>query len=273
MKEEKGPQITVLVISLCQKLDMLKSCIFALSRVKTPIKVKVLLQADAENIEKARREVSSVPFPFHLEVLKKEEASTFAKNCNTLAEGTETPYLLFLNDDTFVREDFLFAPLRVMEADKDVGIVGSKCLYSDGLIQHAGIVFFAREGYRVASHVFIEYEGDHWLASVPREMQAVTGACFLIRRSLFEEFNGFSTEYENGWEDIDLCFRVRFEGSSKVVYCPSSVIIHHANQSRKSSEFDQKKNVETFLSHWSEEVVIDADLMHEPEYKRYVSLA
>jgi Glycosyltransferase like family 2 len=88
-----------------------------------------------------------------------------------------------------------------------------------------------------------------------REFQSVTGASLLMRRSLFDAIGGFDEEYVNGWEDVDLCLRVR-EAGYKVIYQPESVLTHH--ESISSGRFDREKvNAERFLSLWGGKIAAD----------------
>lgn len=155
----------------------------------------------------------------------------FAKACNLGAGAARGKYLVFLNNDTIALPNWLEEMVKTAEEEKNVGVVGSRLLFPDGTIQHAGILL-AQSGSDplYALHNFYRLPGNQPEANVLRDYQAVTGACMLIRRDIFIKVNGFDEHYINGYEDIDLCLKVRHEGY-RVVYCPKSVLYHHESVS------------------------------------------
>lgn len=178
-------------------------------------------------------------------VLTNQRNLGFACACNEGARAATGTYLIFLNNDTIAVAGWLDHMLLVAEDDAIVGIVGSKLLYPDGTIQHAGV---AMTDELAPAHMYHMFPSDYPPASINREYQAVTGACLLIRRDLFERVGGFDEQYLNSYEDVDLCCRVR-ELGLKVVYCASSVLYHFASVSETRHDMDAA-NQELLLSRW-----------------------
>jgi GT2 family glycosyltransferase len=113
-----------------------------------------------------------------------------------------------------------------------VGVVGAKLLYPDKTIQHAGVIL-GMQGH--ASHVFmgfVEHQSSIY-GSVDwyRNYMAVTGACMMLPRSVFEELGGFDDSYQLVFSDIELCIRA-VESEYRVVYTPYTRLIHHEGRSR-----------------------------------------
>lgn len=157
--------------------------------------------------------------------------------------------LLFLNNDVeVIRPDWLTAMLEYSQFPS-VGVVGAKLLYSDGTIQHAGVVL-KRTG--VAHHAFRwaprEVLGVPRLADLPRNCSAVTAACMLIPRRIFEEVGGFDEELRVVLNDIDLCLRIRERGYS-VVYTPHAQLCHHEGSSR--GRLHPPSDDDRFLKRWA----------------------
>jgi len=163
-------------------------------------------------------------------VLRNETGLGFAGSCNRGAEGASAEFLVFLNNDTNPRAGWLEAMLRCAEEDPKVGIVGSRLLYSDETVQHAGIAFSQADG--EPRHIYRGFPGNHPSVTQTRHLQAVTGACLLVRRTLFEALGGFDTTYENGFEDVDLCLRAAQAGHV-VIYCGEAVVSHLEAVSRR----------------------------------------
>jgi GT2 family glycosyltransferase len=157
--------------------------------------------------------------------------------------------LLFLNNDVeVIRPDWLTALLEYAQLDA-VGAVGAKLLYSDGTIQHAGVVLNVGG---VAQHAFRctakDVLGAPRLADVPRNCSAVTGACMMVPRRVFDEVGGFDEALRVVLNDIDLCLRIR-ERRYEVVYTPHSLLFHHEGASR--GRLHPAEDEDRFVARWS----------------------
>lgn len=161
-------------------------------------------------------------------VLKYSYKFNFSKINNFAARYAKGEYLLFLNNDTIPQKNWLVPMLNECQKD-DVGIVGSKLLYSDKTIQHAGIEFNADQ--LKFDHLYRHYPCNHSQANKKSEVLAVTGACFMIKRDVFEQVGGFDEEYWLESQDVDLCYKVRQLGL-KVIYTPFSVLYHPEKTTR-----------------------------------------
>lgn len=163
---------------------------------------------------------------------------TFAENCNRAAVDSHSEYLVFLNDDTLPQPgwlDPLIAALRYSH------IAGSRLIYPDGSIQHAGVYFTMVDGILTANNWQEERESG--------PVDAVTGACLAIRRTDFMEMNGFDEGFKNGYEDVDLCLRVRQHGG-KIVYCAESTVIHYESKSGPARWAHVNDNVRRLQELW-----------------------
>ena len=157
--------------------------------------------------------------------------------------------LLFLNNDVEVlRADWLTAMLEYAQFDA-VGAVGAKLLYTDGTIQHAGVVLNVGG---VAQHAFRctakEVPGVPRLAELPRNCSAVTGACMMVPRRVFDKVGGFDEALRVVLNDIDLCLRIREHGY-EVVYTPHALLYHHEGASR--GRLHPPEDEERFVARWS----------------------
>jgi GT2 family glycosyltransferase len=135
--------------------------------------------------------------------------------------------------------------------------VGAKLLFPNGRIQHAGVVF-ARD--LVPRHVYAGFPGHHPAVNKSRQFQAVTAACALIRRELFEKAGAFDAAFVNGYEDVDLCLRLRRLGY-EIHYCHECVAAHLESATRGYAT--DPGNFDRFLERWSETV-------HQDDFAYYV---
>lgn len=149
----------------------------------------------------------------------------FAASCNDGAAVATGDAIVFLNNDTIVQPGWLDALVEELVRDDSVGIAGSRLLYPDGRIQHAGIVWEWKGDHPHPEHVFRRADGESPEARICLDYPAVTGACLAIPSSLLRELGGFSREFGMYCEDVDLCLRVWDKGL-RVRYVPASRLFH-----------------------------------------------
>ena len=185
-------------------------------------------------------------FP-HVRIIANAHNLGFSVACNLGAKAAQGKILVFLNNDTIPLADWLEPLLAELDRHPEVGIVGNKLLYANGTIQHAGVAFSLPDG--VPYHIYRGVDAHHPAVERRRELRAVTGACMLVRRSLFESLGGFDEGYQNGFEDVDLCLRAGDSGV-KVVYQPRSVVVHLEEQSDGRKDHDEE-NLVRLLRSWA----------------------
>src|SRR5262249_54966569 len=144
----------------------------------------------------------------------------FARACNQGARLARGQYVVLLNNDTLPTPGWLEKMVRLAANEAQVGIVGSKLLYPNGRIQHIGVVFDENKNPR---HVYRGFSPNIPPARISREYQAVTGACLLVARKLYQAVDGMDESYRNSYEETDLCMKVRARGY-RVLVCADSVV-------------------------------------------------
>ncbi len=169
----------------------------------------------------------------------------FSRVCNALACLSDAKFILLLNDDVrAIAPDWLDEMLAHL-ADPAVGIVGAKLLYPDQTVQHGGVIMgFGALCAHAHSHLARTANGYGWRTLVAQELSAVTGACLLIRRPVFDELGGLDEAYPNSFNDIDLCLRARERGYG-VVFAPAAELIHYESQTYAQHEFHARQEFES----------------------------
>lgn len=253
-----------IIIPVFNKIDLTKKCLLSLQRITTPVKFEVIV-IDNASTDDTEQEIAALKteLSYELRYFKNETNLGFAKANNQAAGAAQYDILLFLNNDTLAYDDFLSEPVNLLE-NPGLGAVGCRLLYPDTLIQHCGIVFNSQ---KQPDHIFKFYPSDYPPANVTREVQAVTGACLFIPRALFNSVGGFDEEYVNGWEDMDLCFKIR-ETGRKIFYCAGSSIIHLESQS-EGRLTKSRDNARLFYSRWREKVTPDQERLYSEVEERY----
>ncbi len=163
-----------------------------------------------------------------IRLIRNEVNLGFIRACNAAARLARGEYLLFLNNDTEVRADWLDSMLALFESRENVGIVGSKLLSSDGRLQEAGGILW-KDG--SAWNYGRGQDPDAPEFNYPRQVDYCSGAALLVRRDVFLGVGGFDDRYAPAYcEDSDLSFRLRAMGLS-TWYQPRSEIVHHEGMS------------------------------------------
>ena len=153
---------------------------------------------------------------------------------NLAAKTCDTDMLLFLNNDIEASSEGWLHALVELGQRPDVGAVGARLVYPDGSVQHAGVVLGLGG---IAGHLFAGLpKGDMGYFGwdlIVKEYSAVTAACMLVRREVFEALHGFDESYAVGFNDVDFCIRMRQAGY-RILYTPHATLIHYESVSRGS---------------------------------------
>lgn len=172
----------------------------------------------------------------------------FSASCNRGAELAKGEFLIFLNNDTIPLPGWVEALVEVAKSDRNIAVVGSKLLYPNNTIQHAGVLFRNFPFPVTPFHVYAGEPADYPDANVEVDYDAVTAACMLVKRKIFEKLGGFDERFINGYEDVDFCLRVKDAGY-RIVYTPRSVIYHL--ESSSPGRFDRSiPNVRILHNKW-----------------------
>jgi GT2 family glycosyltransferase len=139
--------------------------------------------------------------------------------------------LVFLNDDVEPLDASWLERLVAQVQRSDVGAAGARLLYPSGTLQHAGVTIAIGDG---CGHIGRgSFESPYWpWLNMTRDVAAVTGACLVIRRALFDSLHGFSERFPVNYNDVDLCLRVR-EAGYRVILESASILRHYECQSRR----------------------------------------
>ncbi|MCI0617525.1 glycosyltransferase, partial [bacterium] len=184
------------------------------------------------------------------------ENTGFVNACNQGAKLASGEYLVFLNNDTLPEDGWLEALISAAEKIPNVGAVGAKLLYPDGVLQEAGsLVFSDSTPWNYGKRDDPEKPQYNYI----REAPYCSAACLLIRRKLFEQIGGFDERYSPAyWEDVDLAFEVRKRGL-KVIYQPAARIVHFEGVTggtdvNSGYKKYQVRNREIFREKWASEL-------------------
>jgi ADP-heptose:LPS heptosyltransferase/GT2 family glycosyltransferase len=261
-RTEPVPGLVSVIIPTCGANGHVRICVETLRASTAPGRIEIIC---IENIPDADAHWRDWLHAHADRVVHAEDSFNWSRFNNRCAREARGEFLLFLNDDIEIMQpDWLDAMLE-QAARREVGVVGPRLLYPDGRVQHAGM-FLAQLG--VARHAFRFAEasdpGYFGLALTTRDVIAVTGACLMVRRALFESLGGFDEAHEIINNDLDFCLRVHSAGYA-VVYTPHATLIHHEMASR--GELPDRFDTGRFERRWTR-LFADGDPFFSPNLAR-----
>ena len=151
-------------------------------------------------------------------------------------------YLLLLNNDVEVRNgDWLTELLRQCAHKGGAAICGAMLYYPDETLQHAGVIT-GLGGYAGHSHKYKQKGGSGYLFRIAtvQDFSAVTGACLLVKASVYDEMGGLDEQFAVAFNDVDFCLRVRDAGC-RIAWTPYAELTHYESKSRGGDEKDPAK--------------------------------
>jgi GT2 family glycosyltransferase len=232
----KKPAVSI-VVPLYKRLDFLEHQLFHFSRDPELAQAELIFVLDSpeqgEELARLARELLALHrFPFR--VVNLSAAGGYASANNHGIEIAKGRRLLLLNSDVIPdRPGWLGRMTGFADDVKKIGALGPKLLYEDDSLQHAGMYFHRQHGSELweNAHCFKGMHKSFGPANVGRPVPAVTGACMLVDRKLYEDIGGFPTHYVQGdFEDSELCLRL--SGAGRVNwYMPAAELYHLEGQS------------------------------------------
>lgn len=164
-------------------------------------------------------------------ILPYDRPFNFADKINAGACQATGDHLLLLNDDIEVDTPDWIESLLMYSRVPEIGAVGARLLFGDGRLQHVGIV----NTIHGPTHVFYGFRNDYVgyfsAARMPGNYLAVTAACMMTRRLIFEEFGGLCTDFPSSYNDVDYCYKLHHKGY-RVAYNSEATLYHFESSSR-----------------------------------------
>ncbi|QNE30877.1 glycosyltransferase [Sphingomonas sp. NBWT7] len=164
-------------------------------------------------------------------VLRDDGPFNWSRLNNRAAAVTDADLLCFLNNDMEIVSEHWLAELAALASRADVGVAGATLWFPDGTIQHGGVAFSARGSPLHPFRGTPRGEASFYLRSL-RTQPAVTGACLMVRRQVFDAVGGFDELFPLGFNDIDFCMRVAKRLALPSVCAPHVELIHKESATR-----------------------------------------
>ena len=259
-----GEPLVSIIIPTRDRVELLKKCVGSIRKKSSWPRYELIVVDNGSTEDETLAYLRFLEGLDDCRVLRFEGPFNFSAINNMAAREAAVGMLVFLNNDTEVGSvDWLEAMLELAQRG-DVGAVGPRLLYPDKTIQHAGVVLGLGG---IANPAFYRAPGDERSyfnqADVIRNYSAVTGACMMVRRAVFEELGGFDEEnLPIAYNDIDFCLRLREKGY-RIVYTPFAVLYHDEGASRG---YGSDPEADYMMEKW--QGIIDNDPCYNPNLAR-----
>lgn len=268
----KGEPLVSVIIPNKDEKEALQACLDSIRKNTTYKNYEIIIVENNSTADEIFRYYKELAKDKRIRLLRWKKAFNYSSINNFGAAHAKGEYLLFLNNDvTIITPEWMSEMLGVCQR-REVGAVGVKLIYPDNTIQHAGCVV-GMGG--IAGHMFVDMPagrtGYLHKASLLQDMSAVTAACMMMKREVFEKVGGFTEELSVAFNDVDLCLKTNRAGYL-VVYDPYARLYHMESKSRGAEDNKQKvrrfqTEIEYMRCHW-----LDILKNGDPYYNKNLSL-
>ncbi|MFG6330770.1 MAG: glycosyltransferase family 2 protein [Lachnospiraceae bacterium] len=250
---EGSPLISILIPNKDHKTD-LKRCVDSIRKKSTWKHYEIVVienNSREQSIFDYYRELEQLP---GVRIIRYEGEFNYSKINNYGAGFAQGDYLLFLNNDTEVITPDWMEQMLMYAQRKDVGAVGAKLYYEDNTIQHAGVVI-GLGAHRSAGHTHYKMPREH-LGYMGRlcyaqNITAVTAACLLVKRSIYDEVGGLDETFTISLNDVDFCLKIGRKGYRNI-FTPFAELYHYESKTRGMEEGEKLRRYEKECAHFRE---------------------
>ncbi len=239
--EIEGNPLISIVIPNKDHIEDLKRCITSIRERSTYDNYEIIIVENNSESEEIFDYYRSIECD-NIRIVRYEGRFNYSKICNLGVANAKGEYILLLNNDVQVITVNWLEEMLMYAQRSDVGAVGAKLYYANKTIQHAGVVI-GLGAHRTAGHTHYgqsrENLGYMGRLCYAQDVSAVTGACLMVKRSLYEKVGGLDESFEVSLNDVDLCLKLRHEGLLNV-FTPFAELYHFESISRGLDDNGEK---------------------------------
>ena len=265
----KGNPLISIIIPTWNHKDLLERCILSIEQFTDYNNYEIII------VDNNTDEPDAVAYLQELgeryTVLRYNKPFNFSAINNFAVKHANGEHVLLLNNDTEAIQHGWLQSMLELSQQPHIGAVGALLLYPNNKIQHAGLVLGIGG---VAGHAFRNYDYGQYTyldqAYCIRDVSAVTAACLMVKKEIYNEVNGLEETLRVAFNDVDFCLKIR-EAGYRNVYTPFAKLYHHESPSRGSDETPERRN------EFQKEVLYMKDkwgdlLQHDPYYNPNLTL-
>lgn len=238
---DEKPLVSI-VIPTRDQAELLRQCVESVRRKTRYTNYELMVVDNDSTEEKAVKYLARIATRDKVTVLRYERPFNYSAINNFAVAHARGDVICLLNNDTkVISPDWIDEMLGVL-LQPGVGVVGARLWYEDGSLQHGGVIVGAG-GTASHAHAFLPKTDPGYFgrAHLAQEFSAVTGACLMVRKSLYEQLGGLDEKnLAVAFNDVDFCLRVR-EAGWRVVWTPYAELYHYESKSRGAEDTGVKK--------------------------------
>lgn len=264
---QRHPEVSIIVptaggsrLVIGEQIRLIDRCLRSILELTTYPDYEIVVVADSSTPADVRRELTHTDLD-HVRIVDNPRPFNFSEACNAGRDHASGEVLVFLNDDTEVITGNWLERLVMFAVLDGVGAVGAKLLYSDGRIQHMGLVSRNGMGHRAVGRSG-EDVGPYGSYSVQTNVLSVTGACLTVLTERFDQVGGFTTMFPLAFNDIDLCLKL-YRAGFRTVLEPQVTLLHHESSSRDPKVSDEE--LERLFDRWRH--LLEDDPYDNPSFR------
>ena len=265
-----NPMVSIVIPNKDEK-ETLKKCLESIWKKTSYPNYEIILVENNSTTQEIRDYYKELDGKKRVRVVYWDKEFNYSAINNFGISYAKGEYILCLNNDiTVISPDWLEELLANCQRP-EVGIVGARLYYPDNTIQHAVIVL-GMGGCAGSLFVGLARSRGGYLhkAALQQDLSAVTAACFMVKKEVFEKVGGFEEKLAVAFNDVDFCLKVRHAGYL-VVYDPYAELYHHESKTRGYENTEAKKRrfqeeIEYMRCHWM------PDILRDPYYNENLSL-
>ncbi|GAK56593.1 glycosyl transferase family 2 [Candidatus Vecturithrix granuli] len=226
-----SPLVSIIIPNQDHASD-LKRCLHSILKKSSYRNFEILLVENGSKKPETFAIYDQFTSEANVHLLEWQHPFNYAAVNNFAAQQAAGEVLLFLNNDTQVITPDWLERMLEHAIRPEIGAVGAKLYYPDGTIQHAGVIL-GIHGSAAHGHQGFPANAPGYMGrlNIVHNVSAVTGACLMLRREIFQEIGGFDERYPFAFNDIDLCLKIR-QKNYLVIYTPYAELYHDESMSR-----------------------------------------
>ncbi|MFM8952359.1 MAG: glycosyltransferase family 2 protein [Planctomycetaceae bacterium] len=261
------PPLTSIVICTRDHKAILQAAVDSIRAKTTYPNYEIVILDNGSRDPATLAYLSSLSSRSGITTIRDDSPFNYSRLNNTAVRHTRGQMLCLLNDDVEVLSPEWLEEMVSFAIQPGIGAVGARLWYPDGTLQHGGVLIGLGG---VAGHAHLRLgrgrRGYFSRGVLQQELSAVTGACLMVRRDVFDEVSGLDENIAVAFNDVDLCLRIRAAGY-RIVWTPFAELIHHESASRGYEDTPEKlarfqREVRFMLDRWG--AVLNGDPYYNP---------
>jgi GT2 family glycosyltransferase len=238
-----APPLVSIVIPTRNNVDHLRKCIHSLLSKTTYPKTEILIVDNGSDEEHTRAYLDRLDAHASIRILRDPGPFNYSALNNAAVKAARGDLICLLNDDTEAITPDWLQEMAALALQPGVGAVGARLWYPDDTLQHGGLILgILGVAGNAHKHMPKGHHGYFGRAGLTQSLSAVTAACLVVQKSVYEEVGGLNeTDLQVAYNDVDFCLRLR-EAGYRNVWTPNADLYHHESASRGSDTAIDKQD-------------------------------